>query len=77
MAFNDKKILAVLTGELKSVPDRCDGYKEEVAHLIGDILNFERDHAISKTNVVQRIGDQINTVGMLVYKASSVSSVEE
>lgn len=68
MAYNDTKILDVLMGELEAIPERCDGYKEEVAHLLGDILNYERDHAISKTNVVQKIGDQINTVGMLLYK---------
>ena len=54
MAYNDKKILQVLLEELKEVPERCEGYREDVGHLLGDVLNFEREHAISKTNVVKK-----------------------
>lgn len=68
MAYNDKKILEVLLGELGEVPERCEGYREEVAHLLGDVLNFEREHAIARTNVVKKIADQVNTVGMFLYR---------
>ena len=68
MAYNDRKILQVLVGELGKVEERCAGYRDEFSHLLGDVLNYERDHAISKTNVVQKIADQVNTVGMFLYK---------
>jgi hypothetical protein len=68
MAYNDKKILQVLVGEVGKVPERCEGYREELGHLLGDVLNYEREHAITKTNVVKKIADQVNTVGMFVYK---------
>lgn len=76
MAYNDKKILQVLLEELKEVPERCEGYREDVGHLLGDVLNFEREHAISKTNVVKKIGDQVNTVGMGLHKSRSSSPVD-
>ena len=38
------------------------------------MLNFEREHAISKTNVVKRIADQVNTVGMGLHKSRTTSS---
>ncbi len=75
MAYNDKKILQVLLKELKEVPERCEGYRDDVGHLLGDVLNFEREHAISKTNVVKKIGDQVNTVGMGLHKSRSSSSI--
>lgn len=68
MAYNDKKILQVLVGELGKVPERCEGYREELGHLLGDVLNYEREHAIAKTNVVKKIADQVNTVGMFLHK---------
>lgn len=68
MAYNDRKILQVLLGELGKVEERCTGYRDELGHLLGDVLNYEREHAISKTNVVKKIADQVNTVGMFLYK---------
>jgi hypothetical protein len=68
MAYNDKKILGVLLGELQTVPDRCKGYREEVGQLLGDVLQAEREHSIAKTNVVKKIGDQVNTVAMWLYR---------
>ena len=76
MAYNDKKILQVLLGELEEVPERCDGYREDIAHLLGDVLNFEREHAISRTNVVKKIADQVNTVGLDLYRARAHSAAE-
>ena len=76
MAYNDKKILQVLLEELKEVPERCEGYQDDVAHLLGDVLNFEREHAISKTNVVKKIADQVNTVGMGLHRSRTTSSTE-
>ncbi len=77
MACNDKKILQVLLGELGEVPERCEGYREELGHLLGDVLNFEREHAISRTNVVKKIADQVNTVGMFLYKSRAASEANE
>jgi len=71
MAYNDKKILHVLMEELKKTPERCPGYREEMGHLLGDVLSFEREHTIAKINVVQKISEQVNTVGMFLHKSRS------
>ena len=77
MAYNDKKILQVLLSELGEVPERCDGYREEISHLLGDVLNFEREHAISRTNVVKKIADQVNTLGMDLYRSRAALEADE
>lgn len=71
MAYNDKKILGVLLGELKTIDERCEGYREELGQLLGDVLQAEREHAIARTNVVKKIGDQVNTVAMWLYRERS------
>jgi len=68
MAFNDRKIIKVLVDEAKKVEERCQGYREEITSLLAEILNLERTHAIGKINISQKIGDQINTVGMYLHK---------
>ncbi len=73
MAYNDKKILQVLLEELRDVPERCEGYGEELGQLLGDILNFEREHTIARTNVVKKIADHVNTVGMFLHKTRSTT----
>lgn len=67
MAYNDKKIIKVLLEELKKVPERCPGYKKEFAHLLGEVLQAERGHRITRTTVVKQITDKVNTVGMFLY----------
>lgn len=73
MAYNDKKILQVLLEELDKVPERCDGYRQELKDLLGTVLILEHDHAISRTNVVKKIADRVHRVGMSLYRANSGS----
>ena len=69
MAYNDRKIIQVLQGELDEVPDRCRDYRKELRELVGDVLLLEREHAISRTTVVKNIADQVNTVGMFLHES--------
>ena len=69
MAYNDRKILAVLLDELAAVPEHYDGYREDMTHLLTEVLNLEQEHAIKRTDIVKRIGDQVNTVGMSLHRS--------
>lgn len=69
MAYNDRKILGVLLKELDAVPERYDGYREDMTHLLTEVLNLEQEHAIKRIDIVKRIGDQVNTVGMSLHRA--------
>ena len=69
MAYNDRKVIQVLQGELDEMPDRCKDYRKELADLLGTVLLLEREHAISRTTVVKNIADQVNTMGMFLYES--------
>ena len=71
MAHKDRKVVQVLLGELSNIPERCDGYRQEMRHLLGDVLNVERDHSISRTNVVKKIAGSVNALGMFLHKSES------
>jgi hypothetical protein len=68
MAYNDKKILDVLLGEIEAAPERCSGYRKGLLELLGDVLQAEREHAIARTNVVQEIGQRVNALAMYLHR---------
>lgn len=77
MSYNDKKILQVLLDELKEVPEQYEGYHEELKELLADVLYLERGHTIVRTTIVKKIADQVNTVGMSLYKSRVASKADE
>ena len=73
MAYNDRKILGVLLAGLTAVPERHDGYRDDMTNLLTEVLNLEREHALKRMDIVKRIGDHVNTVGMSLYKSRGES----
>ena len=73
MVHNDKKIISVLKEGIENIPDRYKGYKKEVLELLADVLLLERQHQISKIDVVKKIADKINASGQIYYKNKSTS----
>ena len=71
MVHNDKKIISVLKEGIENIPDRYKGYKKEVLELLADVLLLERQHQISKIDVVKKIADKINASGQIYYKNKS------
>ena len=69
MAYNDRKILGVFLDELAAVPERYEGYRDDMMHLLTEVLNLEQEHAIKRTDIVKKIGDQVNTVGMSLHRS--------
>ena len=65
MSYNDKKIVNILVEHCKSISPRSN-YPDEMVELLGEVLKLEREHALARTNITAKIGDQINTLGMLV-----------
>lgn len=63
MSYNDKKIISLLFEEIEDAPERYNGYKDDLKGALAEILNLERQHSISRINIVQKISDQINKVG--------------
>lgn len=77
MAYNDRKIVEVLLRGLDGVPERCPGYRDVISELVVEVLTLEREHAISKTNIVQKIGDRVNAAGILLYKKRTSSAAQQ
>ena len=71
MAHNDKKIISVLIEGMDNIPNRSKGYKMEMKELVTEVLLLEREHQISKIDIVKKIADKINASGQIYYRNDS------
>ena len=60
MPLSSKKVISIILEQCTGVEERCDGYREELIGLISDILEYERGHRVSATNIQKKINDKFN-----------------
>jgi len=70
MSYKDEKIVKVMLAEVANVPQRCDGYHEELAEALADIVQRERSHLFQPTKIVVEVGDIIGRVSTFIGKRS-------
>lgn len=63
MPLNEKKIVTIILDQCKKVPERCEGYHEELLDTISDIVQAERQHRVQGTNIQIRINDKCSAAG--------------
>ena len=68
MPLNDKKIISIILEQCSGIEERCDGYREEIINVISDILEYERSHRISATNIQKKINDKFNATARFLAK---------
>jgi hypothetical protein len=77
MAYNDKKIVEILLENCKSIENRCPGYRKEMQYLLAEVLKLEREHALARMNIAAKIADQVNALGMVLYRSKQQSGLEK
>ena len=60
MPLNDRKIIAIILEQCHGIEERCKGYREEIIDVISDILEYERGHRVSATNIQKKINEKCN-----------------
>ena len=60
MPLNDKRIISIILEQCAGIEERCEGYREEMLGVVSDILDYERSHRVSATNIQKRINDKCN-----------------
>ena len=59
MPLNDRKIISIIIEQCNGIEEQCPGYREEIIGVITDILQYERGHRVSKTEIQKRNKRQI------------------
>ncbi len=77
MPLNERKIISIILDECKTVEERCDGYQEEMIEVISDILQYERAHRVSRTNIQKQINDKCNAAGHFLAEKRGQTKMAE
>lgn len=76
--MNDKKVVSIIFKQCQEIGERCEGYREAIIELITEILDCERRHRISPTNIQKLINDKCNAAArFLAAKHSHGIDMEE
>ena len=78
MPLNDKKIISIILEQCESIEERCEGYRSEVIEVISKILEYERGHRVSATNIQKKINDKCSAAArFLTEQRGQDSGTEE
>ena len=78
MPLNDKKIISIILEQCSRIEERCAGYRKEIIEVISEILEYERSHRISATNIQKKINDKCNaTARFLAEQRDQDTGTEE
>lgn len=79
MPLNQKKIASIIIEGCKDIEQRCPGYKGEIIEVIGDILEYERQHNIQATNIQQKINEKCDAAArfLISHRNDSTENHQE
>ena len=63
MPLNERKIISIILEKCEEVEERCESYRQEIIGVITDILEYERSHRVSRTDIQKKINDKCNAAG--------------
>ena len=78
MPLNDRKIISIILEQCSTIEERCEDYRVEIVEVISDILEYERGHRVSATNIQKKINDKCNAAAQfLATQRGQATGTEE
>ena len=74
MPLNQKKVLSIVVRQCNETEERCVDYRDEMIHVMADILRYEQEHRVSATNIQQKINAKLNSFAKWFADASGDQS---
>ena len=68
MPANERKVAELIIEEVRSLDERCEGYRAVLTDTISDILSFEREHRLRHMNIQQRVSEKCKATGEYLAK---------
>ena len=68
MPLNDRKVISIILEQCAGLEERCDGYREEIIEMVSEILEAERSHRVSATNIQKKINDKCNATAQFLAR---------
>ena len=71
MPLNEEKVIQILKEQTASIEDRYEGYSKKLFGTVAEIVMLEREHAIKRISIVERIKDKIELTAEDLYRAET------
>ena len=71
MPLNEEKVIQILKEQTASIEDRYEGYSKKLFGTVAEIVMLEREHAIKRISIVERIKDKIELTAEDLYRADT------
>jgi hypothetical protein len=69
--YKDEKVIGILLEQAATAEERCNGYREELAEAVADIMTEERQNKFARTNIAVKVADIVGRVGTYLYTHTS------
>lgn len=69
MALNQQKLITIIMEEAGKLPERCNGYRDEVIETLSEIITLERQHRREGIYIKQKIADKCNALGRFLSES--------
>ena len=66
MPLNNRKIISIILEQCKGIGERYKGYREDIIDVISEILEYERGHRVSATNIQKKINDKCSATARIL-----------
>ena len=71
MALNQQKLVSIIMEEANKLPERCEGYREEIIETLSEIIDLERQHQREGIYIRQKITDKCSALGRFLSENNS------
>ena len=68
MPWNDRKIISISRRSVTAWRSGLKVFREEITEVVADILEYERQHRVSATNIQKKINDKCNATARPVVE---------
>ena len=68
MPANERKVAELIIEEVRSLDERCEGYRAVLTDTISDILSSEREHRVKHMNIQQQVAEKCKATGEYLAK---------
>jgi len=76
MAVNRKRIMTMIVDKVQEMPERCNGYNDELMEAIGDIIELEQDKKLTGANSKQPVTDRCMKLGQYLFDSNNKSTLD-
>jgi len=67
---SSKLVVDAIKRRCAGVEPRFEGYEKDLLNTVVAILSRERDHRVAPTNIQQKVQDQVEVLGDLIWQSS-------